>query len=72
MEDKNNFIAGEENAPVDEGSRVDYSDVFLCLLGEEGGEPTDWNKLVRNLTTVLGAGVMHTFTTRMVVSAVIS
>ena len=41
MEAKKNFIAGVENTPVDKGSGVDCSVLFLFLQGEEGEEPTD-------------------------------
>ena len=70
MEAKNNFIVGVEDTPVDKGSGVDCSVLFLFFQGEEGEEPTDWNKLVRDLATVLGAGVIHTFTTSVAVLAV--
>ena len=72
MEARNSFIAGEENTPVVEESGVDFSGVFLFFSGEKRGVPTDWNRLVRDLATLLDTGVIHTFTTDMAVSAVIS
>ena len=72
MEAKNNFIAGEENILVAGSGVVDWSCAFSFVLGKEGGVLTDWNKLVRDLATLLGAGVIHDLITGVAVSAVTS